>query len=212
MQGLIGKKLGMTRVFDENGAQVPVTAILCGPCVVLRRRTLARDGYEAVQVGFEQRSERGLRKSELGLFKKAGAAPMRWSHEFAVDAAETLKEGDVVTVGMFEPGAFVDVSGLTKGKGFQGVVRRHNMGGGSMTHGGKSKRRIGAIGCRELPGHIHKGKRMPGHMGAVNVTQQNLKVVKVMPDDNLLLLRGSVPGCAGGMVLVKKAVKKAAKQ
>jgi large subunit ribosomal protein L3 len=209
MRGLIGKKLGMTSVFDGEGRQVPVTVVECGPCVVMQRKESAVDGYEAVQLGYGDVKESRLSKPEAGSCLKSKLALKKYRHEFALEEGDSLKVGDVVTVKLFEGIGYVDVSGVTKGKGFQGVVRRYHMSGGPMTHGGHSKRRVGSVGCRELPGRIHKGKRMPGHMGHVLITQQNLKVVQVRPDDNLILVRGAVPGADGSIITVRKALKKA---
>lgn len=197
----------MTRVFDQ-GRQVPVTVLECGPCVVVQRKRKAKEGYDAVQLGFGELSEKRALKPELGRFKKINMPPMRHLAEFALDPDEERKEGDVVTVELFKDVRYVDVEGITKGKGFQGVIRRHGMAGGVMTHGGHSKRRVGSVGCRELPGRIHKGKRMPGHMGHVRVTQQNLQVVKIAAPDNVILVCGAVPGHNGAVVLVRKALKK----
>lgn len=212
MQGLIGKKIGMTSVFNGEGRQVPVTVLECGPCVVVQRKEPARDGYAALQVAYQDTAEKKLSRPALGVFRKTGIAPKKYRREFRADPGESLKIGDVVTVKLFEGVSHVDVSGRTKGKGFQGVVRRHGMSGGPMTHGGHSKRRVGSVGCRELPGRIHKGKRMPGHMGHVNVTTQNLAVVQVRPEENALLVCGAVPGPRGAIVTVRKSFKKALKK
>jgi len=197
----------MTRVFDQ-GRQVPVTVLECGPCVVVQRKQKDKEGYDAVQLGFEDIDEKHVIKPVLGRFKKINTTPKRHLAEFAVDPAEERKEGDVVTVELFKDVQFVDVEGMTKGKGFQGVIRRYRMRGGMMTHGGHSKRRVGSVGCRELPGRVHKGKRMPGHMGHVQITQQNLQVIKVMVSDNVILVCGAVPGHNGAVVLIRKALKK----
>lgn len=198
----------MTRVFDADGAQVPVTVLECGPCVVLQRRRITADGREAVQLGFEDIAEQRVSRPRAGAFRKHNLPFKRCVREFRVDADSQLKIGDVVTAGIFEQVTHVDVTGITKGRGFQGVIHRFNMRGGVMTHGGHSKRRIGSIGCRERPGRIYKGKRMPGHMGHLRVTAQNLRVVQVRTDDNLLLVKGAVPGPAGAMVIVRRALKK----
>ncbi len=211
MHGLLGRKIGMTRVFDEHGQQIPVTAIACGPCVVLQRKVKARDGYEAAQIGFGEVAEKRVNKPDLGLFRKINVAPCRQRCEVALDAGEDCKPGDLVTVKILEQEEYVDIIGITKGKGFQGVMRRHGMSGGAMTHGGHSKRRVGSVGCRELPGRIHKGKRMPGHMGVDRMTLQNLKLVRVRVEDNVVLVRGSVPGHSGSIVLVKKSLKRGRK-
>jgi large subunit ribosomal protein L3 len=210
MQGLIGRKVGMTRIFDADGRQVPVTVLEVGPCVVVQRKTADNDGYDAYQLGFETAKEARTNQPAAGRFKAAGVAPQRFLREFPAEKGDAYKVGDTITAAIFEGVAFVDLVGITKGRGFQGVMRRHHMSGGPVTHGGHSKRRIGSVGCRSFPGRIHKNKRMPGHMGVARVTQQNLKVARVVSADNLLLVQGAVPGPAGGMVIVKRALKKAA--
>lgn len=209
MQGLLGKKIGMTRVFDADGQQVPVTVLEVGPCVVVQCKNRDRDGYAAVQVGFLPQKESRADQPRVGHFKKAGCAPLQHLHEFAADAGEDVKVGDQLTAAMFEGTEFVDISGMTRGKGFQGVMRRHGMSGGPITHGGHSKRRIGSIGCRSYPGRVHKNKRMPGHHGNTRITLQNLKVVQVRGSDNLLLVRGAVPGPKGAVVVISRSIKKA---
>lgn len=211
MQGMIGKKLGMTQVYDANGQHVPVTVIEAGPCVVLQRKTVKSDGYEAVQLGFLAQKESRLTKASAGRFKKAGVAAQRELAEVLVEASSELKAGETVTAKIFEGVSHVDVSGVTKGQGYQGVVKRHRMGGGPQSHGHMSHRRIGAIGQRTWPARIMKNKRMPGHMGNLNVTVQNLRVVQVRPEDNVVLVEGAIPGPTGALVMIRKAVKKAAK-
>lgn len=211
MNGLIGKKLGMTQVYDDAGRHVPVTVIAAGPCVVVQRKTAARDGYDAVQLGFGPQKESRVTKASLGRFKKAGVPAQGVVREVRVAADAELKEGAEVTAAIFEGVSHVDVSGVTKGQGYQGVVKRHRMGGGPQSHGHMSHRRIGAIGQRTWPARIMKNKRMPGHMGNLNVTTQNLRVVQVRPQDNVILVEGAVPGPTGGLLLVKKSLKKAAK-
>lgn len=208
MQGILGKKIGMTRVFGEDGRQTPVTVIEVGPCVVVQRKTKAQDGYEALKLGFIDAKAARVNKAQAGQFKAINATPKRFLREFAVESGDECKAGDTVTASVLDGVDYVDVVGVTKGRGFQGVVRRHGMAGGPMTHGGHSKRRIGSIGCRSFPGRIHKGKRMPGHMGNVRVTTQNLKVVQLRASENLLLVNGAVPGPAGALVEVRKALKK----
>jgi large subunit ribosomal protein L3 len=198
----------MTRVFGDEGRQITVTVIEVGPCVVMQRKTKALDGYEALKLGFSEMKAERASKPHAGQFKAAGTTPRRYVAEFGLDGGEEFKAGDVITAAVLEGVTHVDVSGVTKGRGFQGVVRRHGMSGGPITHGGHSKRRIGSIGCRSFPGRIHKGKRMPGHMGNVNVTTQNLKVVQLRSNENLLLVGGAIPGAAGAMVIVRKALKK----
>ena len=212
MQGLIGKKLGMTQVFDDKGRRVDVTMIQAGPCVVVQRKTQAKDGYEAAQLGFLEQKESRMGKAALNRFKKVGTAPRRYLREFDLDNGEEVKEGDAVTGKIFEGASHVDVAGVTKGKGFQGVVRRHHMRGGPAAHGHTSHRRIGAIGQRETPGNVAKGHRMPGHMGHVNVTVQNLEVVSWKDEQNLLMVNGAVPGPVGAIVCVTKALKKNTKK
>ena len=211
MQGLIGKKLGMTHVYDGDGARVPVTVIEAGPCVVVQRKTKAADGYEAVQLGFGDQKESRLTRAALGRFKAANTTPRRCLAEFPVETDSPLKAGDVVSAQILEGASHLDVSGVTKGKGFQGVVRRYRMRGGPVTHGGHSKRRVGSIGANSYPARVHKGHRMSGHMGNVNVTQQNLKVVELRGGDNLVLLKGAVPGPNGAVVLLRRALKKSGK-
>lgn len=208
MQGLIGKKLGMTQVYDDKGQHVPVTVIQVGPCVVLQRKISARDGYEAIQVGYLDQKEQRVNKAQLGHNKKSGASPKRIVKEFRVSADHAAKEGDTLTTDMFDGVTYVDISGVTKGKGFQGVVKRHGMGGGPAAHGHTSHRRPGSIGMRTQPGRIFKNKRMPGHMGNVNITVQNLKVVQVRKDDHAILVHGAIPGPTGSIVVVRKAIKR----
>ena len=210
MRGMIGKKVGMTRVFDEDGHQHPVTVLEVGPCVVIQRKTVESDGYEAAKCGFGEITGKHVNKPAQGEFKKADTAPRRHVREFELEPGdEDLKEGDVITAAMFEDVEYVDVTGLSKGKGFQGVVKRHGMSGGRMSHGGHSKRKPGSIGCAAYPGRVQKGKRLPGHDGHRRVTVQNLRVVQVLTEDNLVLVRGAVAGPQGSVVVVNKALKKA---
>jgi large subunit ribosomal protein L3 len=208
MNGLIGKKLGMTQIFDADGRRVAVTVIAAGPCVVVQRKTTDADGYEAVQLGFDPQRDSRLRKSEVGKYKKAGVDSHRIMREFECDAGEEVAVGDTLTAALFEGTGYVDVVGTSKGRGFAGVVKRYNFGGGRQTHGGHSRRRPGSIGQCAYPGRVAKGQRMPGHMGNERVTQQNLKLLDVRGEENLLLVQGAVPGPNGGLVLVKKALKK----
>lgn len=209
MEGLIGRKIGMTQVWDSQGRFVPVTIIEAGPCPVVQVKSKERDGYTAVQVGFGAQKESRLSKAELARFNKAGIAPCRCVKEFALaQGAETPATGTAFTVELFDGVKYVDVTAVTKGRGFAGVVRRYRMAGGPSTHGGHSKRRPGSVGMRDLPGWIEKGKRMPGHMGAKKRTGRNLEVIQVRKDDNLLLLHGAVPGPAGALVVIRKALKK----
>lgn len=211
MQGLIGKKLGMTSVYDGSGRRVGVTVIEAGPCVVTQLKTSEKDGYRAAQLGFGEQKESRVTQPLRGHFKKAGVTCRRTLVEFALDPGEDVKLGDVVGGTMFADIPYVDVISMTKGKGFQGVVRRHGMGGGPITHGGHSKRRIGSVGQNSYPARVNKGHRMPGHMGNVQVTQQNLRVIEVRPEENLLLINGAVPGPTGSILLVRKSIKKKTK-
>ena len=211
MQGLIGKKIGMTQVWDAAGRRVAVTVIEAGPCPVVQVKAPGKDGYAAAQLGFGTQAAKRLPKALAARYAQAGVPPCRTLREFRLDEGETVRVGDQATVALFEGVKLVDVTATSKGRGFAGVVRRFRMAGGPMTHGGHSKRRIGSIGCREFPGRVHKGKRMPGHMGHVQVTLQNLQVVQVRSAENLLLVRGAVPGAAGEIVVVRKALKKAGK-
>lgn len=214
MNTIVGKKIGMTRVYNpETGVQTPVTVIEVGPCTVVQRKTLASDGYDAAQLGFLPRREKNVTKPLRGHFAKAGAACASVLREVRLDEGEQeVKAGDTVDASLFDGAAFVDVTAHTKGRGFQGVVKRYRMGGGRASHGGKgSLRSPGSIGMREWPGRVFKNKKMPGQMGNRQVTVQNLRVVQVRPEDHAILVEGAVPGPTGGVVLVRKAIKKAAK-
>ena len=211
MQGLIGKKIGMTEIWDKDGVRVPVTVIQAGPCPVVQVKTVEKDGYAAVQLGWGPQKESRLSKAEVGHAKKAGVDPVRVLREFKSPEAAAAKAGDVWTVAMFEGVGFVDVVGTSVGKGFMGVMRRHGFAGGPHTHGGHVKRRPGSIGMRQTPGATEKGHPMAGDAGNRRTTVQNLKLEQVRPEQNLLLVRGSVPGANGSMVIIRKALKKAVK-
>lgn len=204
MPGLLGKKIGMTSVFGADGKNVPCTVIECGPCVVTQIKTVEKDGYSAVQVGFQDVREKSVSAPLLGHFKKAGVTPKRHLAEFVYE--QELNLGEAVTVELFGENDFVDVVGISKGKGFQGVVKRHGFGGvGQSTHGQDDRlRKPGSIGACSYPAKVFKGLRMGGQMGGKRVTTQNLKVIKVIPEHNLLLVKGSVPGCNGSIVIVEK--------
>jgi large subunit ribosomal protein L3 len=207
VKGLIGKKLGMTSIYDEDGVAVPVTVIEAGPCVVTQLREEGKDGYKAVQLGYGEQKEQRLNKPTLGHFKKAGVEAKKVLREFRVENAE-VNVGDVLTASAFEGVSFVDIIATGKGRGFQGVVKRYDFGGGRASHGGGWIRRTGSIGMCEHPGRVFKGKKMPGQMGDKRVTTQNLKIVQVRPEENLILVKGSVPGAKGGIVTIKEALKK----
>ena len=205
MSGLIGKKIGMTSIFDENGKNIPCTVIEAGPCVVTQVRTKAVDGYEAFQLGFDDKTEKHATKAAVGHFKKAGTSAKKKVVEFQ-DFETEFKLGDLVTVDQFNEGEFVDVQGVSKGKGFQGVVKRHGFGGvGQATHGQHNRLRApGSVGASSYPSRVFKGMRMAGRMGGDNVTIQNLRVLKVVADKNLLLVKGCVPGHKNSYVIIQK--------
>ena len=205
MPGLIGKKVGMTSVFSAEGKSIPCTVIECGPCVVTQVKTKETDGYEALQLGFDETNEKHTTKPLSGHFKKAGTTPKRKLVEFSGFETEH-KLGDVLDVTLFEDAAFVDVVGTTKGKGFQGVVKRHGFAGvGEATHGQHNRqRKPGSIGACSTPSRVFKGMRMGGRMGGDRVTIANLQVLKVIPENNLLLVKGSVPGTKGSYVIIEK--------
>jgi large subunit ribosomal protein L3 len=207
VKGLLGKKLGMTRVFSKEGLAIDVTVLEAGPCAVVQRKTATKDGYDAVQLGFDEKREKSCTKPELGHFKKNGLTPKKALKEIRVEKDDPLKTGDTVKADIFAVGEFVDVSGVSKGKGYQSVIKRHGFSGGPGAHGSTSHRRPGSIGQSSTPHHVFKGMRMGGHMGSDKVTVVNLEVIQVDPEKNLLILRGSVPGATGGTVLVKKSVK-----
>jgi len=213
MQGLIGIKKGMTHVWDANGVRVPVTVIEVGPCPVLQVKTKEKDGYDAVQLGFGPQKASRVAKSNAVRAAKAGLEkPCRIAREFKADEGEVVKAGDVFTAALFEGVAFVDVIGTSKGRGFQGVMKRHGFSGGPMGHGSHTKRRPGSIGMRQDPGSVNKTHPMAGHMGAVRVTTQNLALVGVRAEDNVILVKGCVPGANEDTVIVRKAIKKAVKK
>ncbi len=205
---LLGKKLGMTQVYDAQNVLVPVTVVEAGPCPVVQVKTTETDGYNAVQLGFAQKKSKNASKGEAGHAKKAGLENSpRVLSEVRLEAASTLKVGDVVTVAAFSEGQIVDVIGITKGKGFQGVVKRFRVAGGPATHGSMFHRRIGSIGMRQTPGRSWKNQAMPGHMGQVRRTVQNLSVVKIVPEKNIILVKGAVPGANGDDVIIRSAIK-----
>lgn len=207
MKGLLGKKVGMTQVFNEEGNVIPVTLIEAGPCYVVQKKTKENDGYNAVQLGFEEVSERKLSKPELGHLQKAGVPPLRHLAEFR-GQNDDLEVGQKVDAAIFQVGELVDVVGTGKGKGFAGVVKRHHFGGGIKTHGQSDRHRApGSIGAGTTPGRVFKGMRMAGRMGGEGVTVSNLEVVIVDSDRNLIAIKGSVPGAKNGLVLVKQARK-----
>jgi large subunit ribosomal protein L3 len=203
---IIGRKVGMTQIFGEDGARVPLTVIEAGPCHVTQVKTTETDGYEAVQLGFGAGKPKHLTKGELGHLKKAGAPPVRHLHEFSPDElGAEVAVGDIVTVEPFEPGQMVRVTGTSKGKGYAGTIKRHNFKRGPKSHGSHNIRQPGSIGAAAYPARVFKGLRMSGHMGAETVTQRGLQIVDRDPERNLLLVRGSVPGGVNGIVIVRPA-------
>jgi len=207
LKGLIGKKVGMTQIFDDAGSVIPVTLIEAGPCYVTQVRQSDKDGYSAVQLGFGEAKPRRLSGGQLGHLKRNSLPPLRFLREFRAKSPE-LNEGDALKVDVFSIGEFVDVIGTSKGKGFAGAVKRHHFRGGPKTHGQSDHQRApGSRGSGTTPGRVNKGARGPGHMGNERVTTQNLKVVLVDPERNLLGVRGSVPGSKGGILMIKEARK-----
>ena len=209
MKAIIGKKVGMSQIFEENGKVIPVTVIEAGPCVVTLKKTTEKDGYEAVQLGYEDVSEKKLTKPELGHLNKAGVTPKKHLKEFDLDNAAELNIGDIIKADTFKEGDHVDVTGTSKGHGYAGVIKRHGAGRGRMTHGGGPvHRHAGSMGSGTDPARIFKGKIGAGHMGVDQVTVQNLDVVKVDAELNLIAVRGAIPGPKGGLVMIKTTVKK----
>jgi large subunit ribosomal protein L3 len=210
MKGIIGKKVGMTQIFDDRGEVVPVTVIEAGPCYVAQVKTVERDGYSAVQLGFDEVKPKRLTRPQVRHLQKSNLPALRYLREITLDPEDVagFEEGQKLTVGIFEAGEYVDVSGTSKGRGFAGVVKRHGFSGGPKTHGQSDRHRApGSIGACTTPGRVFKGKRMAGRMGGDRVTVQNLEVVLVDPERNLLAVRGAVPGAKNGLVLIEQARK-----
>jgi large subunit ribosomal protein L3 len=201
MVGILGKKLGMTQIYMEDGKACPVTVVEAGPCCVLQVKTLDNDGYEAVKIGFSEVRERKVNKPLLGNFKKAGVKPYRLLREFAMGG---LQVGEFITVERFTKGETISVSGISKGKGFQGVMKRHHFSGGPGSHGSMFNRAPGSIGASSYPSRVWKNQGMPGHMGSGRVTVRNLEIVDVKTDQNILLIKGAIPGAIGAVVEIKK--------
>ena len=206
-KAIIGKKIGMTQIFNENGKLIPVTVVEAGPCVVVQKKTIEKDGYEAIQVGFEEIREKLANKPAKGHFAKAGVTLRRTLKEFRLDNVAEYEVGQEIKADVFEAGDKIDVSGVSKGKGFQGVIKRWNQQRGPMTHGSKFKRAPGSMGASSDPSRTFKNKHMPGHMGAVNKTVINLEVVKVIAEKNLILIKGGIPGPNKGKVVIRNTVK-----
>lgn len=206
MQGLIGKKVGMTSVFDENGKYIPCTVLQAGPCVVTQIKTAEKDGYDAVQLGFDDKKEKHSTKAEIGHFKKANTTPKRKLVEFTGFEPGQVKEGEVITAAMFSEEPMVDVRGWSKGRGFQGVVKRHGFGGvGGQTHGQHNRgRHPGSLGASSFPSRVLPGMRMAGRMGGTKAMSMDMRIVRILPENNLMIVKGSVPGPKGGYVIITK--------
>lgn len=206
-KAILGKKLGMTQVFDERGRMLPVTVVEAGPCVVVQRKTRERDGYDAIQVGFGAVKDRRVNRSLRGHFKKAGVAPRRLLREFPIGDPDAYPVGQEMNAGLFAAGELVDVTGTSRGRGFAGVIKRHGFRRGPMSHGSKYHRRVGSMGASTLPSRVFKGRKMPGRLGGDRVTIQGLELVRVDPERNLLLIKGSVPGVRGAYLAIRSSVK-----
>lgn len=208
MNGILGKKLGMTQVLTENGEVVPVTVVKAGPCKIIQKKVKNIDGYEAVQIGFEEKKEKKVTKQLMGHFAKAKVSPMKHLREIKVDNIADVQIGDEISVDMFTDGDFVEVTGISKGKGFAGVVKRWGFSGGPKSHGSHFHRIPGAIGQGTDPSRVFKGRKLPGRMGGDRKTIQNLRVFKVIKDENLLLIKGALPGAKENILLIKKSSRK----
>ena len=206
-KAIMGKKLGMTQIFDESGKFIPVTVVEAGPCTVVQKKTVENDGYEAIQIGFGDIKEKKVTKPQQGHFKKAGVAFKRFVKELRLDDCSTYNVGDEFTAEIFAEGDKIDVTGTSKGKGYAGTVKRWGTHRGPMTHGSGYHRGPGSMGGCSDPSRVYKGKKLPGHLGNEQVTVQNLDVVKVIADKNLILVKGAVPGPKGGLLLIKNTVK-----
>ena len=208
-KGIIGRKVGMTQIFDEKGNVIPVTVIEAGPCVVAQVKTVEKEGYNALQLGFGEVKTKHMNKPEMGHFAKSKIDNKKHLREFRLDSIEGVKVGDEIKADIFQEGERVDIQGISKGKGVQGVIKRHGQHRGPMGHGSMYHRRPGSMGATSTPGRVFKGKKLPGHMGRVTVTIQNLDVVKIDMDKNVILVKGSVPGCKGAILKIKSTVKAA---
>src|SRR5262245_3972428 len=210
-QGLIARKRGMTQVFGADGNSVPVTVLQAGPCTVVQVKTRATDGYEALQLGFEAKRKK-VRKPMAGHFKKAAVGAVRILREVRLESVDGYQVGQTLTVDLFKPGELVDVTGLRKGRGFQGGIKRHGWTGGEASHGSMFHRAPGSIGASSDPSRVFPGHRLPGRMGAIRVTTLHLEVVRVLPEQHLLVVKGAVPGATGGLLLVRQSVKQSKAQ
>ena len=206
-KGILGKKIGMTQIFKEDGSLIPVTVVEAGPCSVVQKKTVETDGYSAVQLGFGEKKEKKTNKPAKGHFAKAGVAPKRYLREFRLEGAEEMNVGDEIKADVFEAGELLDVTGTSKGHGYAGTIKRWGTHRGPMSHGSHYHRGPGSLGACSSPSRVYKGKKLPGHYGVDKVTIQNLDLVKVDIERNLLLIKGSVPGPKGGLLVIKNAVK-----
>ncbi|MBR4018373.1 MAG: 50S ribosomal protein L3 [Clostridia bacterium] len=206
-KAILGTKVGMTQMFREDGTMIPVTVVLAGPCPVVQKKSVEHDGYEAVQVAFKPIREKLCTKPMLGHFKKAGVEAHRYTREFKLDDTAAYEVGQVIKADIFESGDHVDVTGTSKGKGFEGNIKRWNQARGRKTHGSHSYRVAGSMGACTYPGEVFKTKHLPGHMGHERITVQNLEVVRVDAERNLILVKGAIPGAKGGLVMVRETVK-----
>lgn len=207
-RGIIGRKLGMTQVYSQEGDVLPVTVIEAGPCAVVQKKTLGNDGYNALQLGFSQKKKNKINKPLEGHLKKHKASPYGYLKEFRVEKVDNYQEGEKITVDAFNAGDFVDVTGISKGKGFAGVIKRWGFKGGPGSHGSMFHRAPGSIGASAYPSRVFKGRKMPGRLGGDRVTVQNIQVIEVRPNENLILLKGAVPGSRNGVVIIRSSVKK----
>ena len=203
----MAKKIGMTQIFDENDNLIPVTVLEAGPCTIVQKKTMENDGYEAIQVGFVDAKEKQLIKPEKGHFAKAGVAPKKFLKEFRLEDITAFEVGAEIKADIFAAGDKVDVTGTSKGKGYQGAIKKYNQSRGPMGHGSKSHRVAGSMGAATSPGRVMKGKGLPSHMGSVQITVQNLEVVRVDADKNLILVKGAVPGSKGTIITIKDSIK-----
>lgn len=206
-KAIMAKKVGMTQVFSENGTLIPVTVLEAGPCVVVQKKTVENDGYAAIQVGYTDKKVKAVTKPEKGHFDKANVAPKKYLKEFRLENADTFEVGAEIKADIFAAGDKIDISGVTKGKGYQSTIKRYNHHRGPMGHGSKSHRVVGSMGAATTPGSVKKGKKMPGHMGATTVTIQNLEVVRTDVEKNMILVKGAVPGPKGAILVLKDSVK-----
>ena len=206
-KGIIGRKVGMTQIFDEKGNVIPVTVIEAGPCVVAQVKTVEKEGYNALQLGFGEVKTKHMNKPEMGHFAKSKIDNKKHLREFRLDSIEGVKVGDEIKADIFQEGERVDIQGISKGKGFQGVIKRHGQHRGPMGHGSMYHRRPGSMGATSTPGRVFKGKKLPGHMGDVTTTILNLDIVKIDSDKNVILVKGSIPGAKNSIVRVRKSVK-----